>query len=494
VHMTPRRCPHPQAIATEIVCAHLLEPSPSNRPSLYRHRLFTGQGLEFHWLCSLCVELEDPAPLVSVCESCRERVWRESDMVGNRGSPEVLERSTNLGFVHEQVELSRALPDVVVAVESLEESTAPQWSVLLATGDIVHIDDHGEVSRRATLIDSLGLDCSVRSWLTGSLTEEEREQLAGEAERLHPLVDVYAKTGDPDDRAQAQRYWDVQHQLRSEIGVLFRVAGDGSLAVVCQRRGLRGVVLDLATGDVAMELAREDYHAWACTFPVAFFRDGGRHLLVHSPTWNRLDITDPSMGELLTPRAPTSYRRGEEPPIHYLDYFHGALSVSPEGTWIADDGWIWHPWGEVVTWSLRRWLEDNAWESEDGQTKRRLADAEDYWDRPVCWLDEETLAIYGYGEDEYWIIPAARIYDVVSGDELRWFPGPAGRFFSDRYLYSVHDGMGASGTSVWDVETGERLHQDAAFTPHSHHRRTGTFLTIRPPEGMVVSRLDRRPS
>jgi hypothetical protein len=113
-------------------------------------------------------------------------------------------------------------------------------------------------------------------------------------------------------------------------------------------------------------------------------------------------------GELLTSRGPTSYSADQRHPEHYLDYFHGALFVSPGSARVLDDGWVWHPVGIPSAWSTRRWLE-NAWESEDGPTRVDICPRDYYWNGPFAWLDEERNS----------------------------FAGPAGLFFSDgEWLFS----------------------------------------------------------
>jgi hypothetical protein len=131
-------------------------------------------------------------------------------------------------------------------------------------------------------------------------------------------------------------------------------------------------------------------------------------------------------------------------------------------------------------------MEDNPWESEDGPSKRRLSYRGCFWDGPLCWIDERTVASWGYGNDDENLIPAALLFDVESGRRIRWFAGPVGSFTFDRYLFSCSM---ESGTSVWDVATGERLLHDAAFCPTAYHPGTGQFLTVRPGGLFRLSRL-----
>ncbi len=264
------------------------------------------------------------------------------------------------------------------------------------------------------------------------------------------------------------------------------VSHDGAFSAVVERFGQRGRVFQ--GHRAAMELDRDEYCADCSVFPAAFFERGGRTLFVHGTDWNRLDVSDPATGELLTPRGPTSYAKGEPQPEHYLDYFHAGLHVSPDGRWIAEDGWTWHPLGELRVWSLDDWLERNPWESEDGPSMRSLDERVYFWDTPILWLDKRRLAFWGEGDDATRMKPTVRIYDVVEGREvaahpgvevspaLPWPPGSAraGWIAADRWLYGVSP---EHGTGVWDLRTGERVHLEEGFAPRRHHPLRGSFLS-----------------
>jgi hypothetical protein len=258
------------------------------------------------------------------------------------------------------------------------------------------------------------------------------------------------------------------------------------MAAVVEARGRYGVVLDLEAGRPTMRLDRGEYRFEHSNFPVAFFEFDGQLRLVHGTNWNRLDVSDPRTGALLTDRSPTPSRAGEQRPEHYLDYFHGGLTVSPNGEWVVDNGWVWSPVGLVVTWSLRRWLEGNPWESEDGPSRQSLCQRWYFWDGPRCWIGDRTLAVWGYGTDEENLIPAALLFDAESGRQVRWFAGPVETFVFDRYLFSY---SAEAGTSAWDVTTGERLLNDASFCPTAYHPGASQFVSVLPDGGFRLSRL-----
>lgn len=244
---------------------------------------------------------------------------------------------------------------------------------------------------------------------------------------------------------------------------------DGRYAAVVEVRGGRGRVFGLAAKGLTVRLLRGDYHLEHCEFPAAFFHDGERTLLVHATDWNRLDISDPSSGELLTAREP-----------HDLDYFHGRLYVSPDGRWLVDDGWVWHPVGMPRRIDLRRWRRENVYESED------LRQVAYFWGGPACFIDARTYAMWGCGGDADAMLDAAVLVDLQSGRVKRWFAGPSsGDFSFDRHLVvsTLKDGA-----TVWDVETGERLHHDPAFGLSVHHPDARRWARSREGGGLIETR------
>jgi hypothetical protein len=427
--MTTLDCGHDGPPAGQ-VCCHFVEGEPE---AYLRH--FSGRGLEFHLICPACRRdpQPDPADLRTACGRCFERIRDEGSWQGISGLPEVKERAIGLSFQHESVRLAEPLPGAILDVQPVAGMDRNLWVVLTQTGELLRLD----------------LD-------------------EGSAEPLCRL---------PESR------------LNLHQAVALRLAADGRLAAAVNRRGQHGVVLDLATGRPTFQLDRGDYHNQHCDFSLAFIDVGGRTLLIHATAWNRLDVSDPLTGALLTARSPTSYRTGEQRPEHYLDYFHCGLAVSPGGKHVAEDGWVWSPLGAVIAWDIRPWLEGNVWESEDGPSRRALCHRDYHWHGPLCWLGEDRLAVWGYGQDDEWLLPAVRIFDVPSREEVRWFPGTKGDLVFDGYLFS----FGGDGTSVWDADSGERLLEDAALHPLRYHHGARSFFT--PAEGgsFQVSRLRGRP-
>jgi hypothetical protein len=270
--------------------------------------------------------------------------------------------------------------------------------------------------------------------------------------------------GEPDHAAWAG------HRLRRRL----HVSGTGRFVAVVNDYGRFGQVIDLEAGRVCLALDGDSYHANTVPFSLVFARHRGVDVVVHRTDWNRLDVSEAATGRLLTDRGTTSYRSGDPRPEHYLDYFHGALYLSPDGSTVFDDGWVWQPFGIPVAWNLAAWLDGNLWESEDGPTKIDFCVLE-YWDRAAAWIGDHLIAIEDIGDDE---TPACtRVFDITRATpqgpgriqqaaEIAVLHGPQNRFFSDgAALLSAGD----DGLTAWDPFTGTLIGSIPGFTPAYYH-------------------------
>jgi len=167
---------------------------------------------------------------------------------------------------------------------------------------------------------------------------------------------------------------------------------------VSQIYSTRGTVLDLTDRRFSKRLERGDYCAEVSTFPIAFLASENGTLLIHGTDWNRLDITRLETDELLTDRV-VDY----DAELNFFDYFHSGLSVSPDSQSFISNGWHWHPYGQITSYTVERFLE----EFESSHLDLELTDDLDAgdacfqlgWDRPVCWIGDNTLGI-GYSRTE----------------------------------------------------------------------------------------------
>lgn len=445
-------CAHANAEKSGLACEHLLQKSgPEYYSSSEYFRLFTGRGLDVVLLCPKCAQ--EPATSAvhrrRICDGCVQDL-AVGTRLGDVGTPEIKSRHTGIALAHRIIAPFNGRGSFVAGVAKGRNASG-EWLLLSSCGQLMVLDGTGKVSECANFPAELSMGYDAPRFLTAS-----------EDGRFVALVNTY---------------------------------------------GRRGVVIDLDCNRITMELDRGDYRNEHCRFSVSFFEHAGTQLIVHATDWNRLDISDPASGRLITERGPTSYQEGQERPAHYLDYFHCGLSVSPSGDWIAGNGWVWHPIGVVTTWNLKRWLTEDVWESEDGPSLRSICGRDYFWDGPLCWVDDRTLAVWGLGEDDVLLIPGVRLFNVESGLEVQSFVGPVGgnqkevvevegtertyvravgSLMFDRWLFSWAP---ERPFSVWDVSDGARLLEAADFNPMAYHHGTKEFLSILPDGTIRISNL-----
>lgn len=414
-----------QIISGGYICSHLIE---TNGDDPYKQ--FTGLRANYNLVCTQCAKNLDD--LTKTLRPVSKEQFEQMDRFpaeGIIGEPEVLERSTSLSFVGREMRVSQPLSGKIQSIAPRQDVTRSQWIALLSNGTVVQIDlDLGTVFELTTISSS-----------TLQLTDS-----------------------------------------------VIHLSPDNRFAAVVNDREPLGVVIDLNTGTITMRLDRGTYHAKQTRFPVAFFQYQGRCLLVHATAWNRLDISDPSTGELLTTRVLPTYdpSQDERPPEHDLNYFHALPVISPNASWIAEDGWVWQPSGVTRLWSLQRWISQNVWESEDGESLKHITQRGYYWNGALCWIDDQSLAVWGFGDDDLWLVPAVQIFNAETGKRVSLFAGPqAGHLYFDEYLFSISN----AGTDVWDVTTGERVLQSPTLIPISFHPKTHQFLSIVNDDTFLVS-------
>lgn len=393
-------------------------------------RLLTGRGLDADLCCMACDAARQdgtPVTLAVICEGC-VALYDDDDagcFSGWRGAPGIGER-----------------PEPVDATVVATPLPAGLGAVL----DIAALPSGGGRSL----------------WLV--LTE------SGRLVRFDADAGTYDRVAKSKVRAEPERKGNRQQPRRR-----LHASPDGRFAAVVNDFGRYGRIIDLATGKAALTLDGGDYRFEHVPLSVAFAEHEGRTVVVHRTAWNRLDVSDAATGRLLTAREPTSYRDGEPRPLHYLDYFHGALHASPDGRWLADDGWVWAPAGIPYVWDLSCWLDQNVWESEDGPSRRWLCQRHYHWDAPMCWIGDNLLAISGLGDDDLDLLAGVRIFDAGTGVELHTFAGPQGALFSaGRRLYAA----APDGLDIWDPFTGDRTGQVPGFTPTHHHRGAGELAAV----------------
>lgn len=373
--------------------------------------LMTGAGVDRDIVCAACDASDEPLELFDACEGCVERAQDDLDVIAIRGEAGILTRDEPMAAETRRTPLPLAVLDIAAVPDQ-----PATWLLLTPEQVVVWNADTGKTSRE--------IPFALRK-----NTSAER--------RMTP------------------------RRLR-----IHAAAGGRSAAVVTDY-GQFGIVLDLDSGRTTMKLDRHTYHEDTVPFPIAFVTTDSGTLLVHGTAWNRLDVSRPDSGELLTAREFVS--RGDQPPEHHSGYFHGRLHLSRSGRYLASDGWFWSPAGMPRVFDLRRWMRDNRWESEDGDSVRHLAQRWYHWDSPMCWADDDRLVVYGIGPDDEMLIPGVRVFDPLTGQETIQFAGPTA---SPGFLHADGDDLysaDADGMARWDLRTGERTGQVPGFVPTHHH-------------------------
>jgi hypothetical protein len=417
-------CGHTALVGPSRVCAHLI--SDSGDVDVEYLRVLTGTALRWDLCCKQC-DSAGSLELIEVCEGCVARVDEEQEynLLGWRGTPGILERPEPYDPTITATPLPRSLHAAVDIAPAVDRPGL--WLVLTAEG-------------------------AIASW------DVDKDSAT-----------VLATAAVPDE--SGGEGW-AGHVVRPTL----HASADGRFAAVVNDFARHGAVLDLSTGETTMVLDGGDHHAETVPFSLAFARHEDRTVVVHRTAWNRLDASDPVTGELLTDRSQPPFRGTQPRPEHYLDYFHGRVLVSPDGQWIADDGWVWSPVGLPALWSLQRWLAADRWESEDGPTRQVLCQRAYYWNGPMCWIDRNRLAIGGIGIDDEAMLDGVRIFDAETGAQTGAFAGPRGRFHTDghRIYAATPDGL-----EIWDPGTGERTATIPGFSPTHHHTGSGELAVLR---------------
>ncbi len=115
---------------------------------------------------------------------------------------------------------------------------------------------------------------------------------------------------------------------------------DAHWAAAYTNRGTKAVLMK--NGSVHRELNRSFYCAESYDYPIVIGADpNGRAIVIHCP--NKFDLLE--MEDAETGRVLDSLTSKEME-------FHSCLSLSPDGRFLADAGWFWHPWCGAVVFEL----------------------------------------------------------------------------------------------------------------------------------------------
>jgi len=273
------------------------------------------------------------------------------------------------------------------------------------------------------------------------------------------------------------------------------------------------MVYDLENMTELIELNRGDYHVNVSPYPFEFFEHNDKTLMVTARDWDMIDVIDPYTKQVLTKRdwEEISEQKREDGPASAHTEFKSSVYISPDNKWIVEDGWVWHPVGVIVRWDFKHWIEKNKWEADLGNSIKTIRTAEYSWGNPIEWLDNDRLLVWGFGDDDDYMLPAVMIYDINTCKEINWFFGPDNSITYDGYLFSWNQkSMWAkhsidsdsyyketreNGTGifcVWDIETGELIQKDNSIKPVAYNRKTKKFITIAGRGKFKLSKLNRR--
>ncbi|MCL2423172.1 MAG: hypothetical protein FWD11_04650 [Micrococcales bacterium] len=220
---------------------------------------------------------------------------------------------------------------------------------------------------------------------------------------------------------------------------------------VVQRYGLVGVLVDMDSG-ATVDLTRSDYHADVSSFSVAFVRHAGRTLLVAQTAWNRLDMFDPATGELLSPRTMSirkvaeGYRGADGERIdpryertNYVDYFHSLLHVSPSGTALCSNGWVWSPQDYVRAYTTEGFL--SGWETSGFRADTTGSGYN--WDRPCTFVGDDVFVVATDKADPEDLADQDEDADHRPGGSLRFLridrSTPTGQRYPDGWLFAERE-------------------------------------------------------
>ncbi|VAW70262.1 hypothetical protein MNBD_GAMMA09-1602 [hydrothermal vent metagenome] len=266
------------------------------------------------------------------------------------------------------------------------------------------------------------------------------------------------------------------------------VSADGLFIAVANCYGVYGEVINVQSSTQTMKLERSDYHVEHCYFPLVFTEYREQPLLIHATDWDHLDVSDPATGVRVV-MHPEKFDSDRCEQHERAASFRGELLVSPDHNWIIDNGWEWHPVGAVSSWSIKNWIEKNPWEFVSSASMVSHTGKEYFWGQPVCWVNNNTVCIWGWGQDDCQVLPAVSFYDVETGERTGWLCGPDGSLVFDRFLFAY---SADKGTTVWDVDNGNCVLMDASANAKNYHPVGQYFVDISDKGQWIIRNLQQK--
>lgn len=260
---------------------------------------------------------------------------------------------------------------------------------------------------------------------------------------------------------------------------------------ITNQKGQYGALYDIQKGHLIKDLDRKTYHTEQSVFPVEFIERDGKTLLIHGSDWNHLDITDIQENKLI------SKRLNQYQSEFYLDYFYGELHLSPDKKNILSSGWVWGPASVFKPINLDNWLSTNINEPETTR-KNGYTIMSYYWDRALCWIDNNTFAfLYDPKEEEldeedcaemnidlknsyilfYSLINAEIIKSIIFNDypKNEYFEATSDckLFFDGNLIFSSDK----TGIIIYNIE-GKKLYHNNDITLNQFNRKFNLFYKL----------------
>jgi hypothetical protein len=234
------------------ICTHLLE---DREKDIYF--FFTGEGVHYRLLCEDCKKTPDnlTLPLQSATQT---QVDELDDFYWEYlGEPGIITQELELTLSHRTIEIKPPLKSAIRKIIPMNRTQTSQWLAVLSSGEIVQLDlATGHVFTLAQIAPS------------------------------------------------------KEFAFNEQTPLCLHLSLDNHYAVVGDDKGAHGVVIDLYSGRITMVLNRGSYRNEHTPLPIAFFEHDDKPYLIHGTDWNRLDISDPSTGKLITKRAHETAEKG----------------------------------------------------------------------------------------------------------------------------------------------------------------------------------------
>lgn len=125
---------------------------------------------------------------------------------------------------------------------------------------------------------------------------------------------------------------------------------NGIYAILYEKLGTKALLLK--NGEILRELNRSFYQAHAYEYPIAFVKfSNDKYAIVHCPNeYNQIEMEWVESGEKITN---TENRKPD-------DCFHSRFRLNPSNTVLLNSGWVWHPYGIIELYNIRKGIEDNS--------------------------------------------------------------------------------------------------------------------------------------